>query len=97
MFVLDGKFEQFPKELRLLVDNDLGMKHFIAEELEMEKIHYGPQIGSHQGTPIYETIESNGYKYRYDRLAKCDCEGYLLDQPHENEVMLHPGLIYRQI
>jgi len=63
----------------------------------MEKLHYGPKIGSLQGTPIYETIESNGYKYRYDRLAKCDCEGYLLDQPHENEVMLHPGLIYRQI
>ncbi len=58
---------------------------------------YGPRIGSHLGKPIYKTIETNGQKYRYDRLAKCDSEGCPLHQLAKNEVMVNPGLIYKQV
>ncbi len=63
----------------------------------MEKPNLGRKIGSHLGKPIYETIESNGYKYAYDRLARCDSEGCPLDQLGHNEVMLNPGLIYKKV
>ena len=62
----------------------------------MEKPEYGPQIGSYLGKPIYQTIESNGYKYIYDRIADCDSEGCPLDQLNDNEIMFNPGLIYKQ-
>ncbi len=61
----------------------------------MEKPVYGPKIGSHLGKPIYKSIERNGYRYEYDRLAYCDEEGCPLDQLSHNEVLLKPGLIYR--
>ena len=61
----------------------------------MDKLRYGPVIGTYLGKTIYETIESNGYKYVYDRLAQCDEEGCPLNQLNTNEVMFNPGLIYR--
>jgi hypothetical protein len=63
----------------------------------MEKLQYGPQVGSHLGKPIYKTIEGNGYKFEYDRLAQCDSEGCPLDQLETGEVLINPGLIYRQV
>lgn len=62
----------------------------------MEKVSYGPRIGSHLGKPIYKSIERNGYRYEYDRLAWCNEEGCPLDQLASNEVLFKPGLIYRQ-
>lgn len=56
---------------------------------------YGPKIGLHLGKPIYKSIERNGYRYEYDRLARCDEEGCPLDQLNQNEVLIKPGLIYR--
>ena len=61
----------------------------------MEKTVYGKPIGSHLGKPIYETIEAEGNKYVFDRLAECDYEGCPLDQLDKNEVLFRPGLIYR--
>lgn len=61
----------------------------------MEKLTYGPTIGLYLGKPVYKTIESNGYKYIYDRVAQCDDDGCPLDQLQVNEVMIRPGLIYR--
>ncbi len=61
----------------------------------MEKPVYGKPIGSHLGKTIYETIESEGHKYVFDRLAECDYDGCPLDQLSKNEVMFRPGLIYR--
>ena len=61
----------------------------------MNKLVYGPPIGSHLGKPIYSTVQSEGHTYVFDRLAKCDADGCPLDQLRKNEVMFHPGLIYR--
>ena len=58
---------------------------------------YGQKIGSHLGKPIYETIERNGNKYKYDRLAECDSEGCPLYQLKKDEVLLNPGLIYSKV
>lgn len=63
----------------------------------MEKLEYGPKVGSHLGKPIYKTIAGNGYKFEYDRLAECDSEGCPLDQLETGEVLINPGLIYRQV
>jgi len=63
----------------------------------MEHRAYGPRIGSHLGKPIYQTIESEGEKYEYIRLAECDDEGCPLAQLQQNEMMLVPGLIYRKV
>jgi hypothetical protein len=56
---------------------------------------YGKPIGSHLGKPIFSTIEKEGYKYVFDRLAECDNEGCPLTQLAKNEVLFRPGLIYR--
>jgi hypothetical protein len=56
---------------------------------------YGPKIGSHLGKPIYSTIEAEGHKYVFDRLAECDRDGCPLQQLQKNEVLFQPGLIYR--
>lgn len=61
----------------------------------MEKPSYGKPIGTHLGKTIYETIESDGLKYVFDRLAQCDDDGCPLDQLNKNEVLFRPGLIYR--
>ena len=58
---------------------------------------YGPRIGSHLGKPIYQTIESDGDKFEYNRLAECDEDGCPLDQLERNEVLMVPGLIYRKL
>lgn len=63
----------------------------------MSRPVYGARIGSHLGKPIYKTIETNGNKYRYDRLAKCDSDGCPLNQLDKNELMVNPGLIYKQV
>ncbi len=62
----------------------------------MNKSVYGPSIGTHLGKPIYQTIESNGVTYDYDRKAECDTEGCPLQQLAKNEMLFNPGLIYRQ-
>lgn len=61
----------------------------------MNKPVYGPPIGTHLGKPIYSTIESEGDKFIFDRLAECDRDGCPLDQLKKNELMFRPGLIYR--
>lgn len=58
---------------------------------------YGPQIGTHLGKAIYETIENEDTKLQYVRKANCDIDGCSLEQLAQDEVMLNPGLIYRKI
>lgn len=60
----------------------------------MNKSVYGPTVGSHLGKPIYQTIESEGIKYNFERMAVCDSDGCPLQQLAANEVMFSPGLIY---
>lgn len=62
----------------------------------MSKRTYGPAIGSHLGKTIYASIQEENARYVFDRLAKCDTEGCPLDQLHTNEMLLEPGLIYKQ-
>lgn len=66
-----------------------------AEDNFVNKAVYGPRIGSHLGKPIYKSIERDGHRYEYDRLAWCDDEGCPLHQLGNNEVLFNPGLIYR--
>ena len=60
----------------------------------MNKSVYGPTVGSHLGKPIYQTIESEGIKYNFERMAVCESDGCPLQQLAANEVMFNPGLIY---
>jgi len=63
----------------------------------MQHLVYGPQIGSHLGKAIYETIESEDTKLQYVRKASCEIDGCSLEQLKQDEVMINPGLIYRKI
>ncbi|MCW9024685.1 MAG: hypothetical protein OQK73_08365 [Gammaproteobacteria bacterium] len=63
----------------------------------MENTVYGRPIGSHLGKPIYESFETEGHKYIYDRLAECDSEGCPLHQLSNDELLINPGIIYRQV
>lgn len=56
---------------------------------------HGPRIGTYLGKPIYRSLEYNGNRYEYDRLASCNDEGCPLQQLGHNEVLFKPGLIYR--
>ncbi|HEB81056.1 MAG TPA: hypothetical protein ENI71_04195 [Chromatiales bacterium] len=59
--------------------------------------HYGPRIGSYLGKPIFEKIEDREGTYVFDRIAQCDVEGCPLDQLDRGEMLIPPGLIYRQV
>ncbi|TDY02780.1 hypothetical protein [Thiohalophilus thiocyanatoxydans] len=73
------------------------MSQTLNQEVSVvQKPSYGPKIGSHLGKPIYQSIERNGQRYEYDRLAWCNDEGCPLDQLAANEVLFKPGLIYRR-
>ena len=63
----------------------------------MQKSVYGPTVGSHLGKPIFQTIESEGIKYSFERMAVCDSEGCPLQQLAANEVLFNPGLIYIRV
>lgn len=62
----------------------------------MHKFVYGPTVGSYLGKPIFQTIESEGIKYNFDRMAECESDGCPLQQLATNEVMFNPGLIYKK-
>ena len=64
----------------------------------MSKSVSGPTVGSHLGKPIFQTIESEGIKYNFERMASCDSDGYCpLQQLAANEVMFNQGLIYKKV
>ncbi len=62
----------------------------------VKKQEYGRAIGSHLGKPIYESFKDQGVIYIFDRVAQCDAEGCPLDQVKQGELLVNPGLIYRQ-
>ncbi len=53
-------------------------------------------IGQYMGKPIFETIEVQNEPYVFDRIAEYIDDGFPLDQLSQNEVLVEPGLIYRQ-
>ena len=57
----------------------------------------GPKVGDYMGKPIFKTVENQNGTYVFDRIANCDAEGCPLDQLSHNELLLEPGLIYKQI
>ena len=63
----------------------------------MQKAVYGPTVGTHLGKPIFQTIESEGVKYNFVRMAECESDGCPLQQLAANEVMFNPGLIYSKV
>jgi len=62
----------------------------------VKKQEYGRAIGSHLGKPIYESFKDQGVTYIFDRVAQCDAEGCPLDQVKHGELLVNPGLIYKQ-
>lgn len=60
----------------------------------VQKSVFGPTVGTHLGKPIYQSIESDGIRYNFNRMAICDSDGCPLQQLSANELMLNPGLIY---
>lgn len=57
---------------------------------------HGPRIGSYLGQPIFESIHSQNGTYIFDRIARCVDNEYPLDQLDKDEVLMSPGLIYKQ-
>ncbi len=53
-------------------------------------------IGNYMGKPIFESIEVRNEPYVFDRIAHYEEDGFPLDSLKENEVLVEPGLIYRQ-
>ena len=62
----------------------------------MQKPVYGATVGTFLGKPIYQTVESDGIKYDFSRMAECDGDGCPLQQLASNEMMLKSGLIYKK-
>ena len=58
--------------------------------------YFGPSIGHYMGKPIFQSITGPDGTLVFDRIARCDEEGCPLDQLKQDEVMMAPGLIYRQ-
>jgi hypothetical protein len=56
----------------------------------------GPAIGTYLGRPIFATIQRDGQRYVFDRIAEGDTEGYPLTQLKKDEVLMMPGIIYRR-
>lgn len=65
--------------------------------MERSQRNYGPRIGSYLGQPIFEKFEDQDGTYVFDRIAQCDVEGCPLDQLDKGEMLLPPGLIYKQL
>jgi hypothetical protein len=53
-------------------------------------------IGNYMGKPIFESIEIQDNTYVFDRIAQYEDDEFPLDRLSENEVLVEPGLIYRQ-
>ena len=63
----------------------------------MSKRSFGKAIGSHLGKTIYNSIQDDNATYIYDRIAQCEPDGACpLDQLSKNELLIEPGLIYKQ-
>lgn len=56
----------------------------------------GNQVGSYLGHPIPETITNGDDTYVFDRIAEHIDGEYPLDQLARHEILVRPGLIYRQ-
>jgi hypothetical protein len=48
------------------------------------------------GKPIFESIQVQDEPYVFDRIARYVDDEFPLDQLGNNEVLVEPGLIYRQ-
>lgn len=62
----------------------------------MNTQRFGRAIGSYLGKTIYESFKDQGVTYIFDRKAQCDDEGCPLDQVKPGELLVRPGLIYKQ-
>ena len=62
----------------------------------MQQQKHSRTVGMHVGKPIVESIYSNDNRYIFDRIAECSDEGCPLDQLRKNEILIRPGLIYKQ-
>lgn len=59
--------------------------------------HQGDTIGTYKDCPIYDWIVVDGVKHLYDRIAIEESDGRVfLAQMRDDELMLSPGLIYRE-
>jgi len=58
--------------------------------------HHGHAIGNYLGRPIFESIELQDESYVFDRIAEYEDDEFPLDRLSANEVLVEPGLIYRQ-
>lgn len=56
----------------------------------------GHSIGQYMGKPIFESIQVQDEPYVFDRIARYVDDEFPLDQLGNNEVLVEPGLIYRQ-
>lgn len=58
--------------------------------------HHGQAIGNYLGRPIFESIEVHDEAYVFDRIAQYEDDEFPLDRLSANELLVEPGLIYRQ-
>ena len=63
----------------------------------MKQLHkLGPTVGSFLGKPIFKRVTDQSGTYIFDRIARCDDQGYSLHLLAENEILLAPALIYKR-
>ena len=53
-------------------------------------------IGSYMGRPILPSIEVQDNTYVFDRIMPYQDDEFPLDRLSDNEILIGPGLIYRQ-
>lgn len=53
-------------------------------------------VGNYMGQPIMKTISVPGRTYVFDRIARNVDGEFPLDQLNRGELLVKPGLIYRQ-
>lgn len=56
----------------------------------------GHAIGNYLGKPIFESISIQEEAYIFDRIADYEDDEFPLSRLNANEVLIEPGLIYRQ-
>jgi hypothetical protein len=56
----------------------------------------GHAIGNYLGKPIFESIRIHDEAYVFDRIADYEDDEFPLSRLGANEVLIEPGLIYRQ-
>jgi len=81
---------------RIAVIKHENFTYLMPDQRGANVSHRCHAIGNYLGKPIFESIEVQDEPYVFDRIARYEDDGFPLDRLSENELLVEPGLIYRQ-